>query len=113
MIPALRQTASVLIAHGYGHDYRDWMPADKRLFEAFLGRPVEIEGETVAGKWLWHDSADGRLVVYMDAPSGSVSHAYLEGLRELAQGACPRSEQNEGCPKPPFSAVGSAGLISG
>src|ERR1035437_8008156 len=78
VIPALRQTASVLIAHGYGHPYRDWMPADKRLFEAFLGRTVEIEGETVAGKWLWHDAADGRLVIYSHALSGAISRAYLD-----------------------------------
>jgi hypothetical protein len=76
--PPDRQTASILIVHGYGRNYRDWMPADKRLYEAFLGRPVKIEGETVAGKWLWHDSADGRLVVYCHALSGAISRAYLD-----------------------------------
>jgi hypothetical protein len=86
VIPALRQTASVLIAHGYGHDYRDWMPVDKHLFEAFLGRPVEIEGETVTGKWLWHDAADGRLVVYCHALSGAISSDYLDEVRRLVQG---------------------------
>ncbi len=85
VIPALRQTASVLIVHGYGHDYRDWMPADKRLFEAFLGRPVAIEGETFAGRWLWHDVADGRLVVYCHALSGAISSDYLDEVRRLVQ----------------------------
>ena len=85
VIPALRQTASVLIVHGYGRNYRDWMPADKRLFEAFLGRLVEIKGETVAGEWLWHDSADGRLVIYCHALSGKVSRAYLGEVRRLVQ----------------------------
>jgi hypothetical protein len=85
VIPALRQTASVLIVHGYGRNSRDWIPADKRLFEAFLGRPVEIEGETVAGKWLWHDSADGRLVIYCHALSGAISRAYLDEVRQLVQ----------------------------
>ena len=89
VIPALRQTASVLIAHGYGHNYRDWMPADKRLFEAFLGRPVEIEGEKVAGKWLWHDAADGRLVVYCHALSGAISSDYLDEVRRLVQAGLP------------------------
>jgi len=86
VIPALRQTASVLIVHGYGRNYRDWMPADKRLFEAFLGRPVKIEGETIAGKWHWHDSADGRLVVYCHALSGAISRAHLVEVRRLVQG---------------------------
>jgi hypothetical protein len=84
VIPALRQSASVLIVHG--HYYRDWMPGDKRLFEAFLGRAVKIEGETVAGKWLWHDAADGRLVIYCHALCGAISRAYLDELRGLLQG---------------------------
>jgi hypothetical protein len=92
VIPALRQTASVLIVHGYGHDYRDWMPADKRLFEAFLGRPVEIQGETVAGKWLWHDAADGRLVIYCHALSGAISRASLDEVRQLVQGCLSATE---------------------
>lgn len=59
---------------------------DQALFEAFLDRPVEIEGETVAGKWLWRDAADGRLVVYCHALSGAISLAYLDEVRQLVQG---------------------------
>jgi hypothetical protein len=86
VIPTLRETAAVLIIYGYGRNFKQWLPGDQRLVEAFLGRPVHVTSEPVPGGWLWHDSADGRLVVYMDAPSGSVSHAYLEGVRELVQG---------------------------
>lgn len=71
---------------GYGPNFKQRLPGDQRLFEAFLGRPVVVDSEPVPGGWLWHDSADGPLVVYMDAPSGSVSHAYLDGVRELVQG---------------------------
>jgi hypothetical protein len=86
MIPGLRLSASALIVHGYGRNYRDGVPPDKRLFEAFPGRPVEIKGETVAGKWLWNDSADGRPVIYCHALSGAVSRAYLDEVRRLVQG---------------------------
>jgi hypothetical protein len=84
-MPTLRETATVLIIYGYGRNFKQWLPGDQRLFEAFLGRQVHVHSETVPGGWLWHDSADGRLVVYMDAPSGSVSHAYLDQVRHLVQ----------------------------
>jgi hypothetical protein len=85
VMPTLRETATVLIIYGYGRNFKQWLPGDQRLFEAFLGRQVHVHSETVPGGWLWHDSADGRLVVYMDAPSGSVSHAYLDQVRHLVQ----------------------------
>lgn len=86
VIPTLRETAAVLIIYGYGRSFKQWFPGDQRLFEAFLGGPVQVHSEGVPGGSLWHDSADGRLVVYMDAPSGSVSHAYLDGVRRIVQG---------------------------
>ena len=47
---------------------------------------MEIDRETVAGKRLWHDAADGRLIVYMHALSGAISRAYLGKVRRLVQG---------------------------
>jgi hypothetical protein len=89
VIPTLRETAAVLIIYGYGRNFKQWLPGGQRLFEAFLGRPLQVNSEPGRGGWLWHDSADGRLVVYMDAPSGSVSHAYLDEVRRVVQGGVP------------------------
>lgn len=85
VIPALRQTARVLIVHGYGEKFRDWLPGDKRLFEAFLGRAVDIQGRTVAGEWLWHDAFAGRTVIYCHALSSAIPAPYLEEVRQLVQ----------------------------
>jgi hypothetical protein len=85
VIPSLRQTVSVLLIHGLGNPFRDWAPGDQRLIEAFLGQPMEIEEQNIAGKWLGHQKVDRRVVVYMKALAGPLHPAYLTAVRRLVQ----------------------------
>jgi hypothetical protein len=96
LIPALRETAAVLITYGYGRNFKQRLPGDQRLFEAFLGRPVQVHSDRIPGGWLWHDSADGRLVVYMDAPLAVSATPISTGSDRSFRGACPRAQPYPG-----------------
>lgn len=49
VIPALRQTATVLITHGFGKPWKAWHTGDKRLFTAFLGQSVDLNWRKIGG----------------------------------------------------------------
>jgi hypothetical protein len=67
VIPALRQSATVLLTHGFGRPWREWHRGDERLFAAFLDEPVHLEWRKIDGNWLGHQATVDREVICMRA----------------------------------------------
>jgi hypothetical protein len=83
VLPALRQTARVLLMHGFGAgDQRAWEERSAAMATAFLGTQVSIHWQKTAGTWIEEQVHDRRLFLWCRALSGSVSNDYLEQVRQ-------------------------------
>ena len=92
VIPALRQTATVLITHGFGKPWKAWHTGDKRLFTAFLGQAVDLNWRKIAGNSLGHQMVGAHLVISMRALAEAfqpIRPEYLAEVRRLVRGAVP------------------------
>jgi len=85
-IPRLRESAQVLLMHGFGgRSPREWQRADQAIASAFLGTGVTFDWQPAYNTWIFHHGHSGRRVVCSRALNGPVAGPYLDLVTELVR----------------------------
>jgi len=86
-IPRLRESARVLLMHGFGgRSHKEWQQADQAIASAVLGTEVTFDWQPAYNTWIFHQEHAGRRAVGSRALNGPVAGRYLDLITDLVWG---------------------------